>query len=113
MKLSEVLANYTARKIDIEEEGYDPIPEALDYFRSIRIKKEWLDDITDLHQDGGSPIWLQIIPFWCGTTDEFDIGSTEDISLLPNLKKITLFYNEYNPGILQEFQEKGIEAKWV
>lgn len=105
--------SYTKRNIDIEEEGYEPIPEALDHFRSIPIKKEWLNDITDLHQDGGGHIWLQIIPFWCGTTDDFDIHSTEDTNLLPNLKKLILFYNEENPEILEDFKRKGIEAKWV
>ncbi|WP_444930185.1 DUF6892 domain-containing protein [Microbulbifer sp. SSSA002] len=103
---------YTEREIDIEEEGYDPIPEALHYFNSIQIRKEWLTDITNLHQEGGNPIWLQIIPFWCGTTDDFDIQSSDDADLLPNLEELTIFYNEKNPEILEEFKAKGIKAKW-
>ncbi|WP_020413569.1 DUF6892 domain-containing protein [Microbulbifer variabilis] len=109
----EFAANHLGRTIDIEEEGYDPIHEVQDYFRRIEIKKEWLTDITELRQEGSYPIWTQIIPFWCGTTDDFDICSTADTNLLPNLKKLILFYNEENPEILEEFKAKGIDAKWV
>ena len=105
--------NYEGREINLDEEGHDIIPEAMEYLLSIRIKPEWLNEITELYQDGGSFIWLEIIPYWSGYGGEFAINSSEDLELLPNLKKIKLFFNDENPGILEEFGRKGVIAEWV
>jgi hypothetical protein len=104
---------YKEGTIDIEEAGYEVIPEARQYFLSIPVKREWLERITSLCQDGGSHIWLQIIPRWSGTTDDFDINRVDDAKMLPNLKKIVLFYNAKRLGILDEFARLGIKASWV
>jgi hypothetical protein len=46
--------------------------------------------VTELYFDGGNEIYAQLIPFWDGEDDVFDIESLteEDICQLPNLKVI-------------------------
>ena len=46
--------------------------------------------VTELYFDGGNEVYAQLIPFWDGEDDVFDIESLteEDICQLPNLKTI-------------------------
>ena len=46
--------------------------------------------VTELYFDGGNEVYAQLIPFWDGEDDVFDIESLteEDIRQLPNLKTI-------------------------
>lgn len=108
-----------ARKISTEEannvveaEGYEVIPEVLTYFKNLEITADMVEGIKEIYIDGGNEIYLQIIPFWDGEDDIFNIKSADDVSLLPNLKKITLFYDE-DESILEKFEEKGVEAEWL
>ncbi len=103
---------YTARHIDIEEEGYDIIPEVRQYFESLEIPVDMLDRITEIDQDGGDEIYGQLYPFWDGEDDVFNIQSAEDAALLPNLKSVTLFYDD-DEGILEDFRRRGIAAEWL
>jgi hypothetical protein len=105
------VAAYTERQIDIEKEGYDIIPEVRAYFEQLEIPAELLPRIEEIDQDGGN-IYLQICPFWDGEDDLFNIQSAEDAALLPNLKSVTLFYDE-DERILEEFRQRGIAAQWV
>jgi hypothetical protein len=104
---------YNKREINLELEGYEIIPEALNYLLSIPIQQEWLGRVTALFQDGGSYMWHNIIPHWSGETDDFSINSAVDAKMLPNLKEIVLFYNKANPHLLDEFKSLGIDADWV
>lgn len=103
---------YTARQIDIEEEGYDIIPEVRAYFEQLEIPAEMLALIQKIDMDGGDDIYLQLYPFWDGEDDVFNIQSAEDAALLPNLKSVTLFYAD-DAGILEEFRQRGIAAQWL
>lgn len=96
----------------IEEEGYEMIPEILEYFKNLEITSEMVQDIEVLCTDGGDDIYLQIIPFWSGEDDLFNIKSADDVDLLPSLKKITIFYDE-DDSILSEFKKKGVKAEWL
>lgn len=108
----EFVENYKARKIDVDEEGYRIIPEVLDYFKNFLIDAHLLAEIDEIYQDGGNEIYMQIIPFWDGEDDEFNITSTEDVALFPNLKKMTIFYSK-SDRILEELQSKGIATKYL
>ncbi len=45
--------------------------------------------------DGGDEVYHQVIPFWDGEDDAFDVHSVEDVNYLPNLKKMNnLFLNK-------------------
>ncbi|AZJ31190.1 DUF6892 domain-containing protein [Tenacibaculum mesophilum] len=96
----------------IEEEGYEIIPEVLEHFKNLELTSEMVENIEELDMDGGDEIYGQIIPFWDGEDDVFSVNSAVDAELLPNLKNISLLYSE-NDSLLEEFQEKGIEADWL
>jgi hypothetical protein len=104
--------NYKDRKIDVDHEGYDIIPEVLDYFMKIEITVEMAKSVTAISQDGGDDVYMNIIPFWDGEDDVFNIKSAEDANHFPNLKKATLFYDD-DHSILDKFKELGIEADWL
>ena len=100
---------YTKRKIDIDEEGYDFIPEALEYFKKLEIDSKFAPDVVDLCQDGGNDVYMNIIPFWGGEDDSFDIKCYDDVDLFPNLKELTLF--EEDEEVYKQLKAKGIKAE--
>ncbi len=106
------VAGYAARDIDIEEEGYDVIPEVRQYFEALEIPVDVLHHITEIDQDGGDDIYGQLYPFWDGEDDVFNIQSAEDAAWLPNLESVTLFYDD-DERILEEFRRRGIAAEWL
>lgn len=109
----EFTEGYTGRQIDVEDEGYDIIPEVKAYFEQLDIPAELLPLVDELSQDGGDDIYMQLCPYWDGEDDIFNIYSAEDAALLPNLKSVTLFYDDAGERILQEFRQRGITAKWL
>jgi Leucine-rich repeat (LRR) protein len=82
---------YDKRNIDIEEEGYNIIPEVKIYFENLKIPSSLLLYITELYADGGDTIYFQLMPYWCGEEDAFDIVSVKEFHLLPRLNKFTAF----------------------
>ncbi|MEC4052781.1 hypothetical protein VSP10_08255 [Myroides odoratimimus] len=105
----EFVEEYRKRDIDIDDEGYEPIKEVVNYFKKLEIDQVLAEHITEIYQDGGNDIYMNIIPFWDGEDDAFDIKSSEDIKHFPNLKTMTLFSQEDN--IIKELREKGIDVK--
>jgi hypothetical protein len=104
--------NYEGREIDIDEEGDEIIPEVRRYFEALEVPASALAGIEALYQDGGNEIYMQLSPFWDGEDDRFNLRSAEDAALLPNLKRVTLFYDD-DPQILQAFRDRGIVAGWL
>ena len=104
---------YAQRRIDVDDEGYEIIPEVKQYFEELAVPSAALTDIEELFQDGGNDIYMQLCPFWSGEDDIFNIQSAADASLLPNLKSVVLFHDETGDRILQEFRSRGISAKWL
>ncbi|UNZ00016.1 hypothetical protein MQE36_06620 [Zhouia spongiae] len=100
---------YDKRDIDIEEEGYDPIPEVTQYFRDLPIPKRLASDITEINQDGGNDIYLNLVRFAEGWEDYWDIETAKDAEKFPNLKKVTLCYASDN--VFEEFEALGIKAE--
>ena len=82
--------NYTERDIDPEEYYFEVIPEVKKWFMDLPIPASLAALVTELYFDGGNEIYAQLIPFWDGEDDVFDIKSLteEDICQLPNLKTI-------------------------
>jgi len=108
----EFVESYSERRIDIEDEGYEIIPEVKEYFEQLEIPAGALLGIEELDQDGGDDIYMQLCPLWDGEDDIFNIGSAEDVGKLPNLKVVTLFYDE-DEQILGEFRRRGVAAEWL
>jgi len=108
--LYEFIEWYDKRQIDIEEEGYEPIPEVTQYFKDLPIPKRLAKEITEIAQDGGNDIYLNLLRFGEGWEEYWDIESIVDAKNFPNLKKVWLCYAKDN--VLNEFNEAGIKAKW-
>ncbi|MBC9797136.1 DUF6892 domain-containing protein [Sinomicrobium weinanense] len=102
---------YDKRKIDIEEEGYEPISEVTQYFKDLPIPKRLAREVTEIYQDGGNEIYLHLLRFGEGREDYWDIESTEDAKHFPNLKKAVLCYAKEH--VIEELNEKGIKARWL
>lgn len=91
------------------EGGYEPIPEVVEYFKAIEIDKKFAEQVTEIYQDGGNEIYMNVTPQWDGEDDVFNIQSFDDIKHFPNLKKMTLF--ETDSKVIEELKSKGIEIK--
>ena len=90
------------------EGGYEPIPEVVEYFKTLEIDKNLAAKVTEIYQDGGNEIYMNTAPQWDGEDDVFNIRSFEDLKHFPNLKKMTLF--ETDPKVFEELKAKGIDA---
>ena len=88
-------------KFDVYEFG--------EFYDKREIDKKFAEEITEIYQDGGNEIYMNITPFWDGEDDEFNIRNYEDLKYFPNLKKMTLF--ETDIKVIEELKSKGIEIK--
>ncbi len=91
---------------------YEMIPEVREYFENLEIPSDLLPTITVLSQDGGDYIHLQVCPMWDGEDDLFNITSTADCALLPNLKSVVLLYDDAEI-MVGEFEKLGISAVYL
>ncbi|RPD90709.1 hypothetical protein EGM88_15265 [Aureibaculum marinum] len=109
--LYEFVEWYDKRKIDIEKEGYEPIPEVTQYFKDLPIPKKYASEITEIYQDGGNDIYMQLLRFGEGWEDYWDIENIEDVKQFPNLKKAVLCYAKEN--VVDELNQIGIKSEWL
>ena len=78
------------RHFDLEQEGYEPVPEARDFLARFPLSQELLDQVTSIEFDGSSTSYVYINYFWDGESDEFTILSFDGIEALRNLKSIRI-----------------------
>jgi len=109
--LFEFVIWYPKREIDLEEEGYEPIEEVTQYFKDLPIPKRLAPEITEIYQDGGNDIYMQLLRFGEGWENYWDIETSRDATQFPNLKKTVLCYAKDN--VLNEFIDMGIKSKWI
>ncbi|MCV6628857.1 MAG: hypothetical protein OIF50_03255 [Flavobacteriaceae bacterium] len=102
---------YSKRSINLEEEGYEPIPEVTQYFKDLQIPKKLASEITQIYQDGGNQVYMQLLRFGEGGEDYWDIENTADAKQFPNLKKAVLCYAKEN--VIDELNNMGIQAEWL
>ena len=102
--------NYTKRDIDPEEYYFEIIPEVKKWFKDLPIPASLASLVTELYFDGGNEIYAQLIPFWDGESDDFDIESLteEDIRQFPNLKTIDGTAILMSEKVKNFCKEKGI-----
>lgn len=94
---------YAKRKIDVEDEGYGPIKEALNWFKKLEIPERLADEVDDLIMDGGNDIYHQIIPYWDGEDNFFDITVLDEAEIMQ-------FKNLHHITLLSENPDKAIET---
>jgi len=99
---------YTERAVDIEKEGYDEIAEVRAIFKRMEIPMELLIDITELKPDGGDRIYSQLVPFWDGEDNRFEVASVEDIDYLPNLKATNKM--NFSKDLVKELRARKIKV---
>ncbi len=105
----EFAKNHLEREINIEDEGYDFIPEAQQFFEELPLTADLLAKVEEISfQLGGSSIAHNLIPFWDGEDDVFDVNYFEDFKHLPNLKTV---YDGDNVDdeIMEELKAKGVK----
>ena len=102
--------NYTKRDIDPEDYYIEIIPEVKKWFQDLPIPASLAPLVTELYFDGGNEIYAQLIPFWDGESDDFDIESLteEDIRQFPNLKTIDGTAILMSEKVKNFCKEKGI-----
>ena len=102
--------NYTKRDIDPEEYYFEIIPEVKKWFQDLPIPASLAPLVTELYFDGGNEVYAQLIPFWDGESDDFDIESLteEDIRQFPNLKTIDGTAILMSEKVKNFCKEKGI-----
>ena len=81
---------YTERDIDLEKEGYYPIPEVTQWFRDLPIPQRLAPYVTELYQDGGDDVYMNLIVHNEGYEEDWDIRSAADVRHFPNLKRMIL-----------------------
>jgi hypothetical protein len=64
------------------------LDESRTYFEALAISDDLLAGVTALYVDGGSQVYFECCPAWCGEGDQFDVRSLDDLALLPNLTRI-------------------------
>lgn len=104
--VEEFLERHVDRDVDLDEEGYAPIPEVLDYFRQYPVPRDLLGEVTTLTMDGGNDIYLQIAPRWDGEDEVFDIEDFSDAALLPNLGSLTV--GDPDDETLEPLRARGV-----
>lgn len=70
-------------------EDFKPIPQVMDFDRSIEIPPKLLATVTSLSPDGGDLAYLYAMSEWDGEDDQFEIKSIEGIEHLVNLEEFT------------------------
>ena len=107
----EFVKQYKLRKIDIDNEGYEPIPEVRKWLEELPIPAQLADNITEIEMDGGSEIYTQLCPFWDGEDEVFNLNTITESELrqFPNLKHITLMSSKPEQ-VLPVLERCGIKA---
>ena len=108
----EFAAEYTRRKIDIDSEGYEPIPEILRWFEKLPVPARLAEYVTELEMDGGDEIYTQICPFWDGEDNRFSVDSIAESELkqFPRLKRVTLMSSRPD-RVTPLLEKQGIEVE--
>ena len=107
----EFVREYSRRKIDIDAEGYEPIPEIRKWLEKYPVPERLAPEVTEIEMDGGSEIYTQLCPFWDGEDGAFDLNTITEAELrqFPNLKHITLMSSKPEQ-VLPILERCGIKA---
>lgn len=103
-----------------EERGFDPyafgfemIPAVREWFEKLPIPASLAEKVETLSLDGGSDIYLELIPTWDGEDDNFTIETLtpEDVALLPRLHTVDDNGVFVAPGARPALTDRGITIR--
>lgn len=87
----EQLASHVlGRPVDLEEDGYELIPEAMDYLVRYPLTEEQLAAVEFIQFDGGEEIYPYAWYFWGGEEGVFDVKDLSGLRFCPNIKNISV-----------------------
>ncbi|SED02793.1 hypothetical protein SAMN05216483_2934 [Streptomyces sp. 2131.1] len=69
--------------------AFTVLDEARAHFEALEISPELLATVETLALDGGLRVYQECSPVWDGEDDLYDVGSLDDLDLLPNLRLIS------------------------
>ncbi len=95
---------------EYDGDGYECIPEMVEYFENLKLTEEDLAMVEQLVFDGGEDIYFLLMTDWDGETDEFDVQSVKGFELLPNLKSVE-YIAMCDEELMEEFEKAGIEVE--
>jgi hypothetical protein len=103
-------ADYAKREIDVNEEGYEIIPEVKKWFQTLPVIASLAEKVEFLYLDGGNEIYGQLCPLWDGDDNLYDIKSLtqEELSQFPNLKRIETAGIALSPKVRKLLAANGI-----
>jgi uncharacterized protein DUF6892 len=74
-----------------EVEEYEIDARVQKFVDEIVLTEELLAQVVKIAPDGGDEIYAGLVPVWDGEDDLFDIETLEDVRLLPNLERVSLY----------------------
>lgn len=80
-----------ARENAHEVEDYEIDPRVQKFLDGIALTEQHLAQIVKISPDGGDEVYAALVPEWDGEDDRFDVDSLEDVRLLPNLARVSLY----------------------
>ncbi len=72
-------------------EDYEIDPRVQKFVDGLVLTEELLEQVVKIGPDGGDEIYAALVPVWDGEDDRFDIGTLDDLHLLPNLERVSLY----------------------
>ncbi|MFB8031590.1 hypothetical protein ACFC5Z_01255 [Streptomyces sp. NPDC056004] len=90
--------------------AYTVLDESRAYFEALEISEELLATVETLLIDGGHQVYYECSPVWDGEDDLFDVGSLDDLDLLPNLRRIS---GARDCGLGDPFKEEILAAQGI
>ena len=108
----EFAEEHRGKKIDVEEDGYEPIGAALKWFKDLQIPAALADEVEELLFDGGLSVYHGIYPFWDGEDEYFDVTKISDRELgqFKNLKK-AMVVSCISQAAIEALKKHGIEVE--
>ena len=83
---------FEAAQVNADEvEEYEIDPRVQEFIDGLALTEELLAQIVKIGPDGGDEIYAGLIPVWDGEDDRFDIDTLDDLRLLPNLERVSLY----------------------
>ncbi|MEP7120575.1 MAG: hypothetical protein ABJE95_06690 [Byssovorax sp.] len=74
-----------------EVEDFEIDPRVQRFVDRLALTEELLAQVVKIAPDGGDEIYAGLVPVWDGEDDRFDIDSLDDLRLLPNLERVSLY----------------------
>ncbi len=82
----QLASHVRGRTVDLEQDGYELIPEALDYLVRYPLTDEQLAAVEWVEFDGSGAVYPYAWYFWGGEESVFDIKDISGLRFCPNLK---------------------------